>query len=61
MAKYTCDKCKFKIGTLAAYPVYSYSKEKIVILCARCKKEHERAMRKADERFFEEVGNENSN
>ena len=54
MIKYICDKCGAEMSELTAFRVYSQSKMKLVILCRKCIKKHDKAIEKADAEFFKE-------
>lgn len=52
MIKYICDKCGTEMGEISAYRVYSFSKGKVVTLCLKCLKAHDKALEKADKIFL---------
>ena len=54
MIKYICDKCGAEMSELTAYRVYSYSKGKMLTLCGKCNRKHDKAIEKADAEFFKE-------
>lgn len=53
MIKYACDKCGVELGKMTVRVVYSQSKNKMVELCDRCLRVHEKMIRKADSEFWE--------
>ena len=50
--KIICDKCGDIVGECSVYKIYSFSKGKVVMLCSFCQREHDKAIKKADESFF---------
>lgn len=56
MVKFICDKCGEELSELTAHMVYSHSKCRMTTLCLRCMRQHDEALRKADEDFYKSKG-----